>query len=476
MASIDDVKKYVGDKLNEFATPAKPATDDWYTEKLNGLSGYSADQMNILRNNPYLIANAGEYVGSGWSDFGDSMGWSNNKVAYYADLKAKANTWYDDRIREFYEQKYNSAPEQAQRLEAAGQNPDLTGGVTPGEAAQNDEASYPAASHNPGNAFNDVVNVLSSTGMSFINTTMSVLQGVNAFRGTSLQNDALSFSLSDDMRNSAEGILRDSITDVFNPNGKDFPDVLHFLDGDELVNLFQNKGFNDALDKAMSNRLRSLPISSRNRKRMVDILNNLRYSNDGSTNDIQPTAFFEQLVNEQKSRLYDSRSGMAKSYGALGANQSSQEGIKVVGETYRVLNDLILECEKANQSASQKIAQNVLDQESVRVDMADGRNVSLGTARGTADANQQSVASALGDVRKRITKAFEEINKKITGNRKLSAEWKLALSAGAAAAEAFAFSKLNSGGSLLPTFNIDRSTNVTNKDEHFSNKIFNYGN
>lgn len=476
MASIDDVKKYVGDKLNEFATPAKPATDDWYTEKLNGLSGYSDDQMNILRNNPYLIANAGEYVGSGWSDFGDSMGWSNNKVAYYADLKAKANTWYDDRIREFYEQKYNSAPEQAKRLEAAGQNPDLTGGVTPGEAAQNDEASYPAASHNPGNAFNDVVNVLSSTGMSFINTTMSVLQGVNAFRGISLQNDALSFSLSDDMRNSAEGILRDSITDVFNPNGKDFPDVLHLLDGDELVNLFQNKGFNDALDKAMSNRLRSLPISSRNRKRMVDILNNLRYSNDGSTNDIQPTAFFEQLVNEQKSRLYDSRSGMAKSYGSLGANQSSQEGIKVVGETYRVLNDLILECEKANQSASQKIAQNVLDQESVRVDMADGRNVSLGTARGTADANQQSVASALGDVRKRITKAFEEINKKITGNRKLSAEWKLALSAGAAAAEAFAFSKLNSGGSLLPSFNIDRSTNVTNNDEHFSNKIFNYGN
>lgn len=476
MATVDDVKKYVGDKLNEFATPAKPATDDWYFERLNGLSGYSSDQMNILRNNPYLIANAGEYVGSGLSDFGDSMGWSNNKVAYYADLKAKANTWYDDRIREFYEQKYNSAPEQAQRLEAAGQNPDLSGGVSPGEAAQNDEASYPAASHNSGNAFNDVVNVLSSTGMSFINTTMSVLQGVNAFRGTSLQNDALSFSLSDDMRNSAESILRDSITDVFNPNGKDFPDVLHLLDGDELVNLFQNKGFNDALDKAMSNRLRSLPISSRNRKRMVDILNNLRYSNDGSTNDIQPTVFFEQLVNEQKSHLYDSRSGMAKSYGALGANQSSQEGIKVVGETYRVLNDLILECEKANQSASQKIAQNVFDQESVRVDMADGRNVSLGTARGTADANQQSVASALGDVRKRITIAFEEINKKITGNRKLSAEWKLALSAGAAAAEAFAFSKLNSGGSLLPSFNIDRSTNVTNKDEHFSNKIFNYGN
>lgn len=467
MANIDDIKKYVGDKFTEFSSPAKPATDDWYTAKLNGLSGYSDEQMNILRNNPYLIANAGEYVGSGWSDFGDSMGWSNNKVAYYADLKAKANTWYDDRIREFYEQKYNSAPEQAQRIAAAGQNPDLTGGVSPGEAAQNDEASYPSASHNSGNAFNDVVNVLSSTGMSFINTTMSVLQGVNAFRGSSLQNDALSFSLSDDMRHSAEGILRDSITDVFNPNGKDFPDVFHLLDGDELVNLFQNKGFNDALDKAMSNRLRSLPISSRNRKRMVDILNNLRYSNDGSTNDILPTAFFEQLVNEQKLRLYDSRSGMAKSYGALGANQSSQEGIKVVGETYRVLNDLILECEKANQSASQKIAQNVFDQENVRVDMADGRNVSLGTARGTADANQQSVASALGDVRKRITIAFEEINKKITGNRKLSAEWKLALSAGAAAAEAFAFSKLNSGGSFLPSFNIDRSTNVTNKDEHF---------
>ena len=89
------------------------------------------------------------------------------------------------------------------------------------------------------------------------------------------------------------------------------------------------------------------------------------------------------------------------------------------------ISDLLLQVEKAQASYNSAYLTSV-----------------NGEIAGNAFNAENTLKISLGSIKNRLTKTFEDINKKITGSKDLSPIWKLALQAGVTSAEAFSLSKL----------------------------------
>lgn len=157
---------------------SKPSDDDY----MNQIQQYKNESWyNRLLENPFLYSKQPEFSPNffqrlleGYEDF-------TARDRYYADLLSRQQDWLSNMLSQMHEQDYNSASQQASRMKQAGINPDLNGGVSAGEASENDQAPLPSPSM--GADSSQAVNDLSTSALGFLSGIMNLGSSFQNIRG-----------------------------------------------------------------------------------------------------------------------------------------------------------------------------------------------------------------------------------------------------------------------------------------------------
>lgn len=126
--------------------------------------------------NPYSTENRAEYKMGKFEALLHKWGFRTGYDNYMMDMDNRAREWETQNQSLGYEENYNSPEQQAARMRAAGMNPDLSGDMNPGQAA---EMAEPAES--PGGYPTDM-DMLSETG----NTVAQMGSAIMAIMGDSI--------------------------------------------------------------------------------------------------------------------------------------------------------------------------------------------------------------------------------------------------------------------------------------------------
>lgn len=126
--------------------------------------------------NPYSKENRAQYNVGVFEETLRKMGFRTGYDNYMMDMDNRAREWETQNQSLGYEENYNSPEQQAARMRAAGMNPDLSGDMNPGQAA---EMAEPAES--PGGYPTDM-DMLSETG----NTVAQMGSAIMAIMGDSI--------------------------------------------------------------------------------------------------------------------------------------------------------------------------------------------------------------------------------------------------------------------------------------------------
>lgn len=373
------------------------------------------DFYQYLLNNPYLAGNQAEFTPNFLQMLSESLGDFSARRSYYGNLQSLRSEWLSNSLEQFRQQEYNEPINQVNRERLAGINPDLAPGmISPGAAAQNDQplGSAPAMQAPGSSSIGDIANL----GQSFLGSVFSVVSSLQSLRSVGLENKLRTLQVSSGFTDVAKDMLETGVTEFW--NGLD--------NAADITNVFESGEFIDSLTKQFSNRLRSLPVSSRDKKRIRGILDDLIYSkNDDGVRSY--STYFQSLVNDSISKLKSSRNNLVKSSGLVGSDTSDTKALSFIGsKIYRPIIDAELELQRIQLKYNTEYLSTP----------------GLGANRGAAENAAYQMQKEMLDVKKRLTNAFSAINKKILGSSDLSPIWKLALQAGVASAEAFSISKL----------------------------------
>lgn len=176
--------------------------DKWYFDAIEKYKG--TDLYERLAANPHLFWNNEDFSPNLLQQFGEGLGDYQARMAYYEDLRNKANSYLTDQTNMISQQNYDSAAAQVAREKAAGINPDISGGqgISPGAAAENDQPAMP-----PTVSSSSSLAEISSMGVKFVSSVFSIAQGVYAMRGQGLQ------MVAQDIKNhqDAMGLLYDEV-------------------------------------------------------------------------------------------------------------------------------------------------------------------------------------------------------------------------------------------------------------------------
>ena len=148
-------------------------------DKYKGTSYY-----DTLYSNPYLVGRSKGYTPTALESIGDvalhlgTLGLSGSTFSdsgrkrYLEELQQNSNVYLNEQLDKMRQEEYNSAPAAAARERQAGLNPDLTGGVQAGNAAENDQPLQPAKLPDQSG---DVLQV-AAIPFNFVNGIMSLYQ------------------------------------------------------------------------------------------------------------------------------------------------------------------------------------------------------------------------------------------------------------------------------------------------------------
>lgn len=378
---------------------------DWYNQYLNAYNAYKSQKFS-----PNFFQSLG------WNLFGDNAPWTNFE-------NQRLSTFYDSlaRIQDAqHQENYNSFSNQASLERIAGFNPDLVGVQSSqvGQPGNIDSAELAQPALNDGA---NLISDIASIGSQIISTAFQLYSGFQSLRSADLDNLTKSLGFSGAITDEAWRVIREGTAEYF--NGLEPSPGLsvesYMKDGKQFFPLVES----------LKSRADRLPYSHRVKSRIKSSLQDLIFTLSQDADGGSAYSFssqFEALMNEIGIKLNTSRSDYAKSYGAVGADSSSQAALRFIGQViYRPISDLLLQVEKAQASYNSAYLTSV-----------------NGEIAGNAFNAENTLKISLGSIKNRLTKTFEDINKKITGSKDLSPIWKLALQAGVTSAEAFSLSKL----------------------------------
>lgn len=402
-----------------------------------------SDFYNYLLTNPWMRSKQMEFKPTLGQSIAEIFGDYSASQNYYGDLLSKQNQWFSEAYNKFYEQEYNSAAAQVQREKAAGLNPDINGQVTPGASSENDQPILaPPQMGLPSEGMQTIGNIVSSA-TAIVSTAFNFYAGLVSLKGVTLENDLRSLNVNKGFRDTSWSLIKEGIGE--------------FLKGDsiEAGTIKDKPSFVRSVSKFFRDRLERYPFTRAEKRKLAPIIDGLIRSTGESGEDAFSTEF-ESLLNTAYSNLYNSRGNLAESAGRVGTDKETVAAITFMGrEIYKPMIDLQNEVNKL-------ILQNQKGYASAfgtsEVDPVTGEKLDSGpVAQAKAEKYSYRFQSSMSKVKLRVEKAFEEINKKITGSKKLSEGWKLALQAGVSFAESQFLVSL-SQGFHLPSGLINHTT------------------
>lgn len=374
---------------------------DWYNQFLNAYNSYKSQSFN-----------PNWFQQLGYELFDDTSAWNNFE-------NTRLSAFWDNfgRINDAMHQENFSLPSaELARRKAAGINDDLSGATqigsgTPGNIDQADMA-VPAL-----NDGSNMIQDISNVGQTIISTALQLYSGFQSIRGADLDNLSKSLLLSGSITNEAWRVIKEGSSEFWNG--------LNYTPGSSIDVLFKDGKVYEPLVQAISNRIDKLPYNRRIKRDMKKSIDSLIFSMDDEGNKSFSSSY-QTLMNNLGVDLFKSRSEFTKSSGEIGSDQESQTAMRFIGHTiYRPLNDLMLEVSRLQSQNNSAYLKEINP-----------------TLKAQSENSEFSLKIGLKSVKNRLTKTFEDINKKITGSYDLSPAWKLALQAGVTSAEAFALSKI----------------------------------
>lgn len=369
---------------------------------------------NNLLNNPWLAGNQAEFSPNMWQIIGENMNDFSARDSYNAQLQQQRSQWLSEKLAQYEQQDYDSAQSQVERERIAGLNPDLNGNITPGNSAENDQPSG-LVEQSSESAVSDIF----SLGNTILSTAMQFYSSFQSIRGASIDNRIKSLSLTDNLKSATWTAIREGFSE--------FVDASPGQDSSP----FDSKGYiRSEFADSIRNRIKRLPYSNSNKRSMYRMVDDLIYSHH-SDNVYSPSVEFEKLRNDVLSSLSKSRNEFTKSYGLPGGQYYDTRELRMISSTiYKPINDLALQVDKL-------LLQHKKQYESRAV------SIGLGSQQASAESSGYRMKSDLFNIKNKIVKSFQDINKRITGSKDISPTWKLALEAGVSSAEALILNKLS---------------------------------
>lgn len=187
------------------------------TETPNATSSpqLGSQYQSLIDANPYRNQ---EYSVSPWQSFLKALGFRTQADAWKENMAVQAAEYDASIAQKAYDEQYNTASAQAERMRAAGVNPDIDGGssISPGDAAApGEDPSTPMQSTGDdaqlGSFLNNVLSAVSSA--------VGLVQSFQGIEARSLQNQVERFRLQGDIAGYAERMLPYMIPDSPNPAG-----------------------------------------------------------------------------------------------------------------------------------------------------------------------------------------------------------------------------------------------------------------
>lgn len=403
--------------------------DAWYWAAIEKYKD-NPEAYAYLSQNPWLIAN-NPYSPSLGNQIVDLFGDNSAEQNYINELMQKSRDYLGQWERGQYEQKYESPVEQVKREEAAGINSALNPGmITPGEAAENDQPFSTTPMPGAGTGFQSMIDV--GQGLtSIVSTAFNFVTAFQQLKGLSLDNATKSLNLNEGLRSTAWGLIKEGISEFLNGDM-----VRSSLNDDP--ELLSKPEFVQVVTKYFKDRIAKQPFSHRQRKQLEDITEQL-ISSKGEVDQSVFTNQFQTLLNQSYSELYKSRNDVASSSGLPGADKESIAALKFIGnDIYKPLRELSLEVDKL-----------ILQKEKGYYKRFNAVNPETGLTGSQTMADSDSLnyymQKTMFEVKKRVTDAFEEINKKILGSRDIPPGWKIGLQAGVSSFESLTMAQLANG-------------------------------
>lgn len=415
-------KKIGSDSDSDSASNGSGRNDDDYLALIEQYKNNPELYKKLLQN-PYMFSKQAPFSPTTLQSIMQGIGDFSAEDRYYADLQSQQQQWLSEALESFRQQDYNSPAAQVERERAAGINPEIANNVSPGNAAENDQPLQPSSSMDQAN---DTLQAISSIGVNIINTSFDVFQRLQGLRSAGLDNSLKSLALNKTFGDSAKDFLRDTIYEFFDSNPS------FTTDGFDERNVFLDKEFHKGLDRALARKMSYMNLSRSERKYLSSALSRLRGVPD-TDGVFHASAAFETIVNDVMSDLHISRNKFAETYGKPGAQGGeNQNALRFISmEIYKPLNDMMITVQNAMLNSQT---------EKYGYEAEYYQHLDAKTAAGAENQRNQFVID-MKDIKNKVLKSFKEINKRITGSFDLSPNWKLALQAGVASAEAFAMSR-----------------------------------
>ena len=185
-------------------------------------SGYGTEYDQLFANNPYRNLT---YKKTGWQNFISALGFRTDADRWLEDAQVNAYE-YDAGIFSLMQQnEFNSPQAQAERMKAAGQNPDLLGtGDVAGAASPAEDPN--GMSQNVGN---EEINQLGSSILNLVPSIMSFATNLTQLRGIRAENNLKELEFNDSVIDYSnkffnEGLTKKDYEEAFTKN--DFTNIL----------------------------------------------------------------------------------------------------------------------------------------------------------------------------------------------------------------------------------------------------------
>lgn len=418
------------DHVNYYNELARTLNEDFsYLDSIEKYKGTS--YYDTLYSNPHLFGRNETYKPTGLESLGDTLlqigtfGASGSPFSdggsqrYRQDLLSKSNSFLTETIDKYRQEVKNDAVTQAQDLRNAGQNPDLTGGISAGQASENDQPIESTSM--PSEQDSGIMSVV-SFGMSFLQSCLSTYSSLQSIAGAEIDNEARSLSLSGALEGEAWNIIKDA-TGYFINN------ELDFKPGSAIEILGKDGENYSSLVDSINHRIDSLPYNNKNKRKLKKLVKPLIYTEDKDSGVIDLTANYENLVNNLISSVHESRNKVTSSYGLKGADEQSQQAMRFIGmQVFKPLNDLLLE----NQSLGEELKKRYQS-----ASLTEG----LPELRAGAEGANYLLQKELKGFKNKVSSRFNQIERKLH-YAGLSPSWELAIEAGLLFSEGYVYNML----------------------------------
>lgn len=392
---------------------------DYYNQYLNAFNAYKSQ---------FFSPNYFQELGEQW--FNDVSARSNFE-------NQRLSTFYDSlaRIQDAQHQEtYNSEGAQVERQRQAGLNPDLTGGVSPGQAGNVDNPEMATPALNDGSS---VVPQIADFTSSFLKSTLGVYSSLQSVLGMSADLRAKDLNLNGLLTEEAWTIIKDA-TGEFTNNPL-------FDSNSTIAEVFSDKKTGEPRSELVDSilkRIDNLPYNKRNKKKLKQLVWPLIYSSDETGYNF--TQSYQSLINDLTSKTFKSRSDLAEAAGKIGATGhevkvgdeiislgTDQKALRFIGQyVFKPIQELVLDNSKKELEFKNRY-------------FSEGLKIDLPELQAGAEGADYLLQQENKKFRAELTDKFNKIRKRVIKSNELTAGWKLAIEAGLLSAEAIALGKLN---------------------------------